>query len=173
MNHYGYNDYAINKKSGGIVYDFADGAKEITLADFLAGTPGATPDDFASLKAWSDQNYLKLDRGGYNKTRKDVNLDWADQAGKCKTASPEDDLIAAVNAREESERRERQAVLAMQALERLTDKQRRRYLLYVTGGLTVREIATSEGIAFQVVGRSVLSAKKKMEKFLDKNQKSE
>jgi len=170
MNHYVNYDYALNKKSTGIVYGFVDGAKEITLQDFLNEYPGATPDDFDALKAWSDNDYLERDRNGYNTTRKNVNLDWADQAGECGLASPEDSLVAAIDAREESEQRMRIVKLANQALDKLTDIQRRRYLLYVVDGLTVRKIAELEGVAFQVVDRSILSAKMKIQKFLEKCQ---
>jgi len=169
MNRYANNDYALNKKSTGIVYDFADGAKEITFADFLDENPGATPNDFAALKTWSDEDYHELDRNGYNATRKNVNLDWADQAGECCTESPEETLIAAIDALEESERMKQQAFFAKQALDKLTDIQRRRYLLYMVDGLTVREIAASEGVAFQVVDRSILAAKKKIKIFFLKS----
>ena len=172
MSHYAKNDYALNKKSAGIVYDFADGAKEITLEDFLDANPGATPDDFAALKAWSDEDYLESDRHGYNTTRMDVSLDWADQAGKCKSDSPEESLVAAIDAHEVSAQKEQRAALAKQALDKLSDIQRRRYLLYRVDGLTLRQIADMEGVAFQVIDRSISAAEKKIKKILAGSKKT-
>ena len=47
LKNYTDSDYAINKYSEGIVYKFADGIVEVTLADYLRDNPGKTEEDFA------------------------------------------------------------------------------------------------------------------------------
>jgi FMN phosphatase YigB (HAD superfamily) len=173
MKNFKNSDYALNKYNDGIVYDFADGAKELTLADFLAANPGATAEDFAKLKAISDEDYRERDRNGYNQSHKDMNIEWAEQNGKCFAKSPEEAFIDAIEALGEAERRAKRVALAKLALGRLTDVQRRRYLLHVVDGLTTREIANLENSEYplehtthQAISKSLLQADKKIKKFL-------
>ncbi len=42
MKNYRKSDYALNKFSEGIVYQFSDGTVEISLADYLRDNPGKT-----------------------------------------------------------------------------------------------------------------------------------
>jgi RNA polymerase sigma factor (sigma-70 family) len=168
LNRYAKSDYALNRKSDGIVYSFADGRKEVTLADFLAENPNAATGDFTALKALSDTDYLERERRCYNTTRKDVNLDWAEQAGKCSAASPEDAALAVIDAQDEAERKSRRIQLARQGLDKLTDIQRRRYLLHFYDGLTGSEIAEIEGTTKQAVSLSLQQAEKNLKKFLRK-----
>ena len=44
------SDYALNKFSEGIVYQFSDRTLEISLEDFLRDNPGKTEADFMALK---------------------------------------------------------------------------------------------------------------------------
>jgi DNA-directed RNA polymerase specialized sigma subunit, sigma24 homolog len=168
MNHYSSRDYALNKNNKGIVYDFADGEQEITVDDFLSANPELTHSDFDKWKAMSNADYLERDRVGCNTSYKDENLDWAAQKGKCSSVSPEDIYILALDELEEKEERNQRIMLAEQALDKLTVIQRRRYLLNIVSDLTAREIAADEGVAFQVVSKSILSAKKKIDKFIAK-----
>ena len=52
---------------------------------------------------------------------------------------------------------------------RLTDVQRRRFVLYHEFGLTLGQISEIEGCAFQVVARSIKAAEKKIRKFFEMN----
>ena len=171
MGHYANSDYALNKNNAGIVYAFADGAREITLADFLWEYPGAEPDEFDALKAWSDEDYLKRDRSGYNTTRKDVGIECAGQSEMLRLPSLEESMIADIDAQEECERKTRLTAIAKQALEKLTKVQRRRYQLYFVDGLSERQIAELEGTAQQSISQSLLWAEKKIKKFLSKAKK--
>ena len=56
--------------------------------------------------------------------------------------------------------------LANRALDRLTEIQRRRYLMYHVKGLTEEEIAVIENATHQAVSKSLLGAEKKIKKFL-------
>lgn len=57
MRNFQESDYAINKLSPNIVYRFADGKVEITLEDYLKSNPQKNEQDFAELKALSDEIY--------------------------------------------------------------------------------------------------------------------
>ena len=59
MKNYRKSDYALNKFSEGIVYQFSDGIVEISMADYLRDNPGKTKKDFLELKAISDDIYLE------------------------------------------------------------------------------------------------------------------
>jgi DNA-directed RNA polymerase specialized sigma24 family protein len=164
MKNYQNSDYALNKHSGGIVYRFADGSRfTITQAAYLAENPDKTEADFLALKALSDEDYHERDKTDYRQTWKDAPLDALAETEFCSVPSPE---AAVIDAPEEAERRRSRAAIAKEALDKLTDVQRRRYLLHTVGGLTTREIAAKEGVAQQVADRSIVAAKKKIKKIL-------
>ena len=145
MKNYTDSDYALNKYSKGIVYRFADGIVEITLADYLAENPDKTEDDFRELKELSDGIYLEQAQSGNARTKKDSHYDEADETLLCKSPSPEDILISEIDAYEESKRRQKRLAIMNRALDKLTELQRRRYCLHHVDGKTTREIAEIEG----------------------------
>jgi RNA polymerase sigma factor (sigma-70 family) len=163
MKNYQDSDYALNKHSEGIVYRFADEIIEVTLADFLAENPGKTEVDFRKLKAFSDGDYRDQDRSGYRQTWKNSLLDGLDETEQCAAPSPEEILI---DEPEKAELRQRQVEIAKRALDRLTEVQRRRYLLHVLKGLTLRQIAEIEGVNHSKIQKSIGEAEKKIKKFL-------
>jgi hypothetical protein len=158
-----YSDYALNKHSEGIIYRFADGIVEVTLADFLAENPSRTAEDFERLKAASDALYLKEDRATNAQTKRNVSLTDSDAVELCTALSPETLVIYEP---EEARAMEEKLALANLALSKLTKVQRRRFLLNRVHGLTTREIADAEGVAHQSVVESIMSAEKKIKKFL-------
>lgn len=166
MKNYTDSDYALNKYSAGIVYRFADSIVEVTLADYLAGNPGKSEADFRALKELSDSIYLEQARDENAQTKKNAPYDELDEAAPRHAPSPEDLLIGEIDAREEALRREQREETAARALDTLTEVQRRRYLLYHTDGLTVREISKIEGAHFTAVHESLRAAEKKIRKFL-------
>jgi DNA-directed RNA polymerase specialized sigma subunit len=168
MKNYQNSDYAVNKKAKGIVYRFADQTIEVGLEDYLRENPNKTEADFAKLKALSDSDYYEQDRDDYRQTWKDVPLSGLDETELCSTPSAEIEIIGRD---EQAAKQRKRQELALAAIGKLTDVQRRRYLMYHSQGMTVREIAAEEGVAFQVVGRSILGATKKIKKFLASTQK--
>ena len=158
------SDYALNKHSDGIVYSFADGSKfTVTLASYLAENPDKTEDDFRRLKELSDGDYLERDRDGYRKSWKDIPLGGLVDTILCSVPSPEDEIIGAP---EEARRKRNRAALAQKAWDKLTEVQRRRYLMYHVEGLTTREIADLEKVKHQSVVESLAAAEKKIKKVL-------
>ena len=166
MKHYTSSDYALNRYSEGIVYRFADSIVEVTLADYLADNPDKTAADFQVLKEFSDSNYYKQDRAENAQTKKNTSIDGVDEALLCLEPSPEDVLFGAMDAIEAAEWRKGRLIAANHALDKLTEKQRKRYLMYHIEGKTVREIADIEDSFFTSVYESLQGAEKKIKKVL-------
>jgi DNA-directed RNA polymerase specialized sigma24 family protein len=166
MNNYKNSDYALNKYSEGIVYRFADGIVEITLADYLAENPGKTEGDYRALKALSDSIFLEEVQAENTQTYKNSPYDELKGTALCQTPSPEDYFIGEIDAREESERRKECLDIANRALDKLTELQRRRYLMYHVDGMAIRAIADIEGTHFTTVHESLQAADKKIKKVL-------
>ena len=163
MKNYTDSDYAVNKNAEGIVYRFADQTVEVTLADYLRENPDKTEADFAQLKALSDSDYYEQDRNNLRQTRRNVQLSGLDETELCSTPSPEIEVVERDG--KATKQRKRQE-LAMQALGKLTDVQRQRYLMYHAKGMTVREIAKVDGAHFTTIHESLQAAEKKIKKFL-------
>jgi RNA polymerase sigma factor (sigma-70 family) len=166
LKNYKDSDYALNKYSEGIVYRFADGIVEITLADYLAENPGKTEADFRALKELSDADYFERDRLENAQTKKNSPLNELDDTALCEAPSPEDYLIGVIDSQEKSKRRQERLAVANRALNKLTEIQRRRYLMYHVDDMTTREIAESEGTHFTTVHESLQAAEKKIKKVL-------
>jgi len=163
MNRFETGDYALNKHSGGIVYRFADGIAEITLADYLAENPGKTESDFRKLKELSDADYLERDRAEFRQTWKDTPLDALADIEICSMPSPETEVI---DVPDEAERETKRAALGMVAWGKLTEIQRRRYLMHHVKGLSTRKIADVERVSHVAVVYSLDAAEKKIKKYL-------
>jgi hypothetical protein len=163
MKNYTKSDYAINKFSKGIVYRFADCTVEVTLTDYLAENPDKTLADFIELKELSDKLYLEQARADNRQTKKNVAYTEAVELTYTGSLSPEALLI---DGTEKSERHSNRIKLGKLALSRLTEVQRRRYLLHVVKGLTTRQIAVLEGVSHVAVVYSIELAEKKIEKIL-------
>jgi len=166
MQNYKDSDYALNKYSEGIVYRFANGIVEVTLAGYLAENPGKTEADFRALKAISDSLYLEQVQAGNSQTYKNSPYDELNETALCQSPSPEDYHIGKIDAREEAERRRERLYIANLALGKLTEIQRRRYLMHHAEGMTTREIADIEGTHFTTVHESLQAADKKIKKVL-------
>jgi hypothetical protein len=168
MKHYKKSDYALNKYSEGIVYQFVDGTVEVTLADFLTGNPGKTAADFAALKALSDGIYLEQVQSENSKTRLNSGA-YGLEVTKVAIQNHTDDLsIDSIDGQAEAERLCQRCVLAKQALDKLTTIQRRRYLMHHVKGMTIREIAKKEGAFFTTIHQCLQAAEKKIKKILEK-----
>ena len=160
---YRQSDYAKNKYSNNIVYAGLDETIEITLEQFLYENPGMTEEDFKYWKNWSDEDYLIADRKDTNEAKHTVSIHSIEATELVSIPSAEDIVIEKLS--RESERvytmKDAEAVLS-----KLTDIQRRRYLLYEVYGLSTPQIALSEGVSQYTVWESIDSAKKRIKKVL-------
>ena len=163
MKNYRDSNYAANKYAKGIVYRFADQTVEITLEDYLRDNSGKNETDFAELKSVSDGIYLYQDRQDNAQSKKLVSIHSMEETEFCASPSP-DDVVIDVPERDAKEKQWRE--LTKQALDKLTEVQRRRYIMYVVHELKVREIADIEGLHFTAVHESIQAAEKKIKKYL-------
>jgi DNA-directed RNA polymerase specialized sigma24 family protein len=170
MKNYAQSDYAVNKNAGGIVYRLADQQIEVTLEDYLLENPGKNAADFAELKALSDADYYETDRSDYRQTWKNTSLDTLDEdeSAYFATHSMEDEVIerweqAAINSTRKS--------IAARAINKLTEVQRRRYLMYHVAGLSTWEIADREDVNQSKIVNSLKLADKKIQKILSEGKK--
>lgn len=162
MRNYQESDYALNKYSEGIVYKFADGIVEVTLADYLRDNPDRTAEDFAKLKAVSDELYHEqdLDETAYGKRAR--KLEWLTESEEYATPSVDITLIHNSD--------KGQALKAAKRLlesGKLTEVQRRRFLLHYFKGLSIRQIAGLEQVDYRAVWESLHWSTKKLKKFYE------
>lgn len=163
MKNFTNTDYALNKFSDGIVYKFGDKIVEVTLDDYLAENPGKTAADFAVLKKTSDEIYLEQARKENAQTKKNISLGALSER-ETLINSPEDRMIAGIDEDERKTEHRQQQEIAKLALDKLTETQRRRYLLHHVKGLSTREIADLEGVSQRSVMDSIEWAEKKIKK---------
>ena len=163
MKNYRDSDYAANKYADGIVYCSVTGTITVTLADYLAENPDKTEADFAELKALSDEDYLERDRDEYRRTWKDVSIHSLEETDACCVPSAEAQVI---DVPDQAAKEKRRRKLARQALDTLTETQRRRYIQYHVDGLSTREIAAAESAHFTTVHESLQVAERKIKQFL-------
>ena len=164
MKNYRDSDHAVNKHASGIVYRFRRQTVEATLEIYLLENPGKTEADFARFKTFSDEDYSNQDKADCQQTHKNVSIHSLDETDACCVPSPEEILFDEPErvARKESMRRQ-----AYQALSKLTEVQRRRYLMYHVHGLSEEEIAEIECTTQQAVSKSLLLADKRISAFFD------
>lgn len=160
---YRQSDYAKNKYSGNIVYAGSDETVEITLEQFLRENPKMTAEDFQFWKNWSDEDYCITDRKDSIEAKHTVSIHSIEETELVSVPSAEDIVIEKLN-------RENERIYTMKdaetVLSKLTDIQRRRYLLYEVCGLSTPQIALSEGVSQYTVWESIDAAKKRIKKVL-------
>ena len=155
------SNYALNRNKKAIVYKNADGTiLEITFEKIAAGNPNETEDDFAKLKEFSDQLYLEEQRGDvtYHRYAK-VAIDEIDDISEFATESFENELLNSLE--DESLGKNIRNYID----EKLTEVQRRRFLMFLNGITTVK-IAEIEGCNQNAVWESIQGARKKLKKFV-------
>lgn len=163
MKNYTDSDYALNKYSEGIVYKFADGVEEITLEDYLRENPGRTAEDFAKLKALSDEIYHEQVVQTNRTSRLDVTINGLEESEQLAAVSLDTELI-----HKQESRNALRAARQLLASSELTEVQRRRFILHFFEGLSYRQIAKQESVFFTSVAESVGAATHKLKKFFEK-----
>jgi predicted DNA-binding protein YlxM (UPF0122 family) len=151
MKNYQNSDYALNKYSESIVYRFADGSTtEVTPERYLVENPGKTEADFQAWKDFSDADYLKRDRAENAQTKKNDSI---------YSAGDVTDLNAPSLEERHLEMLDRETAIAafeqIKQSDELTEIQKRRFLLYIKDGLSLRRIAEHEGVTLRAAAKSV------------------
>lgn len=165
MKNYKDSDYALNKHSEGIVYQFSDGSKQtIWLADYLTANPDKTAEDFVRLKALSDELYHAQVVVEHRTSRLDVTLNDLEETEALSTLSRDKELQEKENRNTALKAALKAATLLLDSND-LTEIQRRRFLLHFMQGLSYRQIAEQEGVFFTSVAESVSAATTKLKKY--------
>ena len=159
MRNFADSDYALNKYSEGIVYKFADGVVEITLEAYLHDNPDKTAEDFAKLKALSDEMFYEQDLEDTRYGKRARNLDWLKESEDFAEPPLDTQLI-----RQHDEQNALEAARKLLDDKELTEVQERRFLLHFFKGLSYRDIARLEGVYFTSVAESIQTATKKLKK---------
>ena len=146
-------DYALNRlDKGAIVCQSVTGDPIRLTSDQFSSA-----EEFNRWKAWSDDDYHKIQLAG----RDDDDCFSFSEHLDTFAPSAEEVLFAPL---EEREREEKKAALLAKVRNMLTDRQFRRLCLYYLGGKTETEIAAMEGVAQQQISKSIRAGKKTVEK---------
>lgn len=159
-----YKIFHINKYSPNIVYRFHDEIVEVSLEDYLKENPDKTEQDFAELKALSDEIYYEQDRAESAQTRKDVSIHGLEEMDCCSTRPLEEELEE-LAVEVQHRRYARIALERLFAAGVLTEVQKRRFRLHVFRGLSTRQIGRLEGTSHQAVAKSLNLAIEKLKNF--------
>lgn len=148
-----------------IDYHFVDGIDSITYERFLEENPKATLQDFREWLAVIELMTLEERRANWRQTHKNCRL-----IGETKHApsapSAEEIYITSIEEEEAEQGRLMKLSLVNQALKSMSSKQRRRYLLHVACGLTVRQVGQLEGVAPSVAHRSIKRAESIIRRYI-------
>ena len=145
------SDYALNKQNSNIVYRQADGS-------CLEVKPEDCP-DFHRWKVFSDADFQDLDRHDQREAQGRVSFNDLTDTDAERPQSVAD----AVELDKPAQLSTRTLANAMAILKQcLTETQRRRYLLHIREGLTMRQIAFLEQVDPMAIQRSITAARKKI-----------
>ena len=153
------SDYAQNtREKDAIVYRGVTGPVLLTRAAFTS------EDEFMKWKLWSDSDYHATEKIG--RSYYDNGLPLVDEFLDFIATVPsvEDELFYKLAESEAEAERARTAVLMVQIRGCLTHKQFRRLWLLCVEGMSVEAIAVAEGVSHQNVSKSILKARKKLQK---------
>lgn len=162
MSDYRNSDYALNKFSEGIVYQFSGEIRVVTIEDYLKENPDKTEEDFRELKELSDQIYheelLKenIDR------KRTISMTNMENVLADTSPSMEDRYI-----KTEEMRCVRVAVIKLFSEGRLTSKQKDRFIKHFINRKSLREIAREEGVYFTSVNECIWRAVEKLKRYFN------
>jgi DNA-directed RNA polymerase specialized sigma24 family protein len=156
MNNYKESDYAKNRYSPNIVYQFFDGNVEITVTQYLHENPTRDEQDFWDLKALSDKEFHREAKQENTAAKNNVRFDTIYKSIESDFfcyPSPEEILAA-------REERNRERKFIEELLSPLTELQRKRLILNIVDGLSHHAIARLEGVSQTAVSLSIAKAKR-------------
>ncbi len=135
---------------------------EITLEDYLRDNPDKTEEDFAELKARSDEIYYQQDRQEYRVSHRNVSISGMEDSVIASALSVDAELI-----QKAEEKKALETAIRLLESGKLTDVQKRRFCLHFFQGLSTRQIAKLEGVHQRAVWDSLMWAEKKLKKFYE------
>ena len=153
-----FNDFEFNDDvEDAIVYRNATDTIYIRHEDIMAEKKDYSADAFLSLKKSSDEIYAQIENGDHAERRRCFLVDGY--------SSYEDKTVMSYD---EKVRLESLAIHMDNAMELLTEAQKRRLDLYFTCKMSMREIAKRENVDHKAVQRSIAAAQKKIRDYFIK-----
>ncbi|MGI6635408.1 MAG: RNA polymerase sigma factor [Christensenellales bacterium] len=140
-----------------IIYRFSDALVKITIEQYRAEVADGTEDGFSALRQALEEMWLAERRANWRQTHKNISLNALNKHPAVPSA--EDSYFQAMEDEEEDFRFKQQLRLAYQALNSLSSKQRRRFLLHAVMGKTLEETAEIEQVSLQSVHESICRAR--------------
>ena len=175
--------YRSNRKSEDIVYLYTNGetdryikteegiilvhtnAKGGKTTSLLPATVMSV-EEFDALKKHSDESYENMAGSDYLEERNCTSVISFDEASIADTEeSPEERLIREMDEMEHPSIETWENAMKILDCCGLTDVQKTRYWKHYYDGMTVRNIASEEGVIFTKMAKSILAADKKIEKY--------
>ena len=128
--------------------------------------------EFDRMKAISDEDYRKRNKGDVLEHRHTVSLTDLEETKICsQEVSAEDEYLNSLD--EDDEEDFRTIENAMAIIDKcLTDTQKRRFIMHYYDGLSCRDIATIDGVDWTSIRECISSSNNKIKKFLGKNAKT-
>lgn len=164
MDDYRKSLYVLNKYSENIVYRNGSKIVEVTLEDYLLENPTHTKKGFIELKRISDEMFRAEALGDTRHRRKKTTLD---SISNSNIASEETQLDIMIKL--ETERKIDKSVEKLLSDRKLTEIQKRRFIMHFYENKSLREIAKLEGVHHNPVHRSIKLATKKLKNIFNKN----
>ena len=163
MGKYNESIYALNKFSENIVYRFADGIVEITIADYLRENPTKTEEDFKALKAMSDELFYEEDRADSRYGKKKLSLEYMKETDMVQTEAIDEEIIH----KQDGQGALQAAHILLKGSE-LTEIQKRRFIAHYFNNVPIREIARLEDRHMKSIQESLESANAKLKNIFKK-----
>jgi len=151
------NDYEVNRseyEADAIVYQSATGRIRVWHEDIAAEKKDFSEEAFLSLKEESNEIYAEIESGDHAERRRCYLVDEFSRYA-CKASASYG----------EKARTERLAMHMDNALELLTEAQKRRLDLYYSSKMTLRKIAEQEHVDHKAVQRSLAAAQKEIKDY--------
>ncbi len=162
--------YVLNKFSKNIVYRFGDEIKEISLEDYLKENPTHTKENFLKIKKFSDEIFYEEDlaESRYRKKKRSIHM-----VKEEKLFIKENPLSELIKKEEDNQlemdiKRLENAIELLLDGKKLTEIQKRRFILYFYHKKSLREIAALEGVNHNAIHRSIKFSMKKIKTFFQK-----
>ena len=112
--------------------------------------------------------YSEGDRADYRQTWKNTPFADSDETLLNAETSAEGSYFGDIEVHEDNEQFQSQLIMAHQILDKLTEVQRRRFVMHRIEGLTTRQIAEIEGVGHSKIQKSLEGAEKKIKKVLSR-----
>lgn len=154
----------VNQNEDNLIYRFFDSTVEITLTQYLSEVPSGSKESFVALKTESDNMWLNERRANWRSGQKCISLENVSELPSCSSA--EDCYFQKRENEERDAEYSQRLEVAHRALNRLSQRQCRRFLMYYVMEKTPDEIARIECVSHQSIHESIRRAQQLIAEYL-------